>query len=41
MGRVQRTAHVRSGSKADICGATGYVRFSPNSDHKSRHRQSV
>jgi hypothetical protein len=26
---------VRFGSKADICGATDHVRFTPNSDRKS------
>jgi hypothetical protein len=26
---------VRFGSKADICGATSHVRFTPNSDRKS------
>jgi hypothetical protein len=29
--------HVRFGSKADICGATNHVRFTPNSDRESRH----
>src|SRR6476646_9285363 len=28
---------VRFGSKADICGATSDVRFTPNSDRKSGH----
>jgi hypothetical protein len=28
--------YVRFGSKADICSATGHVRFTPNSDRKSR-----
>jgi hypothetical protein len=28
---------VRYGSLADICSATGHVRFTPNSDGKSRH----
>ena len=27
--------HVRFGSKADICGAQGHVRFTPNSDRES------
>jgi len=31
---VQRTAHVRFGSKADMCGAIVHVRFTPNSDKK-------
>src|SRR5262245_58112035 len=34
-------AHVRVGSKADMCSANGHVRFTPNSDHKSRHPQMV
>ena len=28
---------VRFGSKADICAAKSHVRFTPNSDHESRH----
>jgi len=28
-----RDAHGRDGSKADICGATRHVRFTPNSGH--------
>ena len=32
-------AHVRFGSKADMCGAQRHVRFTPNSDCKSRHPQ--
>jgi hypothetical protein len=28
---------VRFGSKADICAAISHVRFTPNSDRKSRH----
>jgi hypothetical protein len=31
---------VRFGSKADICSAKRHVRFTPNSDHKSRHRRT-
>ena len=27
-------AHVRFGSKADMCGATSHVRFTPESDIK-------
>jgi hypothetical protein len=27
--------HVRFGSKADICGATAHVRFTPNIDRES------
>src|SRR5262245_9298213 len=34
-------ADVRFGSKADICGATSHVRFTPNSDRESRHPQTV
>ena len=29
------------GSKADICSAKGHVRFTPNSDRKSRHAAMV
>src|SRR5262245_36809341 len=29
------------GSKADMCGAKGHVRFTPNSDRKSGHPQPV
>src|SRR5262245_26391070 len=32
---------VRFGSKADICSAPTHVRFTPNSDRKSRHAQMV
>ena len=32
---------VRFGSKADMCGAREHVRFTPNSDHKSRHAALV
>jgi hypothetical protein len=35
------TADVRFGSKADICGATAHVRFTPNSDRKSGFPQTV
>jgi hypothetical protein len=34
-------AHVRSGSQADMCAAKRQVRFAPNSDRKSGHRQTV
>ena len=34
-------ANVRFGSLADMCGAIGHVRFAPNSDRESRHRQTV
>jgi hypothetical protein len=33
--------HVRFGSLADICGATGDVRFTPNSDRNRGHAQTV
>src|SRR5262245_27316637 len=33
--------HVRFGSKADSCSAVTHVRFTPNSDRKSRHPQTV
>jgi hypothetical protein len=32
---------VRFGSKADMCGAIGDVRFAPNSDHESGFPQTV
>jgi hypothetical protein len=34
-------AHVRFGSKADMCGAQRHVRFTPNSDCKSGPPQNV
>src|SRR5262245_60009037 len=34
-------SNVRFGSKADICAATGHVRFASNSDRKSGHRTSA
>src|SRR5262249_61441423 len=34
-------AHVRFGSKADICSAQAHVRFTPNSDRKSRLPRKV
>jgi len=34
-------AHVRFGSKADMCAAISHVRFTPNSDRKSGHPQNV
>ena len=30
--------NVRFGSKADMCAATGHVRFTPNSDRESGHQ---
>jgi hypothetical protein len=32
---IERRTDVRFGSKADICGATSHVRFTPNSDRES------
>ena len=37
----QGPANVRFGSKADICAAKIHVRFAPNSDRESGHRQPV
>jgi len=34
-------AYVRFGSKADMCNAPTHVRFTPNSDRKSRHAAMV
>src|SRR6478609_270468 len=34
-------AYVRFGSLADICSATGHVRFTPNGDRKSGHPQNA
>ena len=39
--RCLGSREVRFGSKADICGATSHVRFTPDSDRKSRHPQKV
>src|SRR5262249_57191421 len=36
-----RTSDVRFGSKADICGATRHVRFTPNSDRESEIPQKA
>jgi hypothetical protein len=33
--------NVRFGSEADMCTAPAHVRFTPNSDHKSGHRQAA
>jgi hypothetical protein len=33
--------NVRFGSLADICGAIGNVRFTPNSDRESRFPQTI
>jgi hypothetical protein len=35
------TTNVRFGSKANICSATGHVRFTPNSDRESGCSQEV
>jgi hypothetical protein len=32
-----RSGNVRFGSKADMCSAKEYVRFTPDSDHESGH----
>jgi len=37
--RIQ--SDVRFGSEADICAAISHVRFTPNSDRKSRHAAMV
>ena len=34
---LRKGADVRIGSKADVCVAKPHVRFTPNSDRKSRH----
>jgi hypothetical protein len=39
--RAGRVINVRFGSKADICIATGHVRFTPNSDRESRLPQTI
>src|SRR5262245_51924350 len=38
---VKALRNVRFGSEADICSATGHVRFTPNSDRKSGHPQNI
>jgi hypothetical protein len=40
-GLVKGRFDVRFGSKADICGATNHVRFTPNSDRESGFPQTV
>src|SRR5262245_29516484 len=40
-GGAPRGSHVRFGSKADMCSANEHVRFTPNSDRESGHRQTV
>jgi hypothetical protein len=37
----QEESDVRFGSKTDMCGAKRHVRFTPESDRKSGHRQPV
>src|SRR5215831_13201895 len=41
LGRNGPEANVRFGSKADMCSAKADVRFTPNSDRESGHRQTV
>jgi hypothetical protein len=41
IGDIEGRAHVRFGSKADMCAAKRHVRFAPNSDRKSRHLPKV
>ena len=38
---MEGLSNVRFGSKADICGATSHVRFTPNSDRESGPPQKV
>src|SRR5262249_55989918 len=40
-GAVSEPSYVRFGSKADMCSARAHVRFTPNSDRESGHRQTV
>ena len=37
--QYKKYADLAPASKADICAAISHVRFTPNSDRKSRHRQ--
>jgi hypothetical protein len=39
--KLRAGTYVRFGSKADICSAKGHVRFTPNSDRKSRPPQNA
>jgi hypothetical protein len=39
-GHLQCVSDVRFGSEAAICAATSHVRFTPNSDRKSRHAKA-
>jgi len=38
---VEAAVYVRFGSKADMCGAQGHVRFTPNSDRESEIPQKA
>jgi len=38
---MMEVGDVRFGSKADICAAISHVRFTPDSDRKSRHAAMV
>ena len=38
---MTRARDVRFGSKADICGATSHVRFTPESDRESEFLRKV
>ena len=38
---MMEVADVRFGSEADMCSAMRHVRFTPNSDRKSRHAAKV
>jgi hypothetical protein len=40
-GNFEYACDVRFGSKADMCGATGHVRFTPDSDRESVFPQNV
>jgi hypothetical protein len=41
-GRINPTRdNVRYGAKADMCGAKGHVRFTPNSDRESGFPRKV
>src|SRR4029453_2489312 len=39
--KLRRLRYVRFGTKADICGATSHVRFTPNCDCKSGNLRFV
>jgi hypothetical protein len=40
MNEIKVSMNVRFGSKADICGATGNVRYGPEADLKAHRRAS-